>query len=1012
MKAKRLLIVCLALVIVAALVSAVACNTHTHEYTKWGKDETHYWKVCPTDGEIGESTKAEHVFVDGKCECGAEQSAPHECGQVCHECGKCLDKECQEEACLEKCEGHPLDERSYFLVGNGKGSISASNWTLANESLTFSRVSGTNIYKLENIALVAGDVMKLGFNPTEWNVGDEIQYTFGGYFFATHSDVFVSTQAWNDNAEVAAEKDGIYNITLKTKGANTATTNRAPEQIVSFEFERISDIPPVMHTVTFKVGSVVFATEQVEDGHTVSAPSPAPIDEEGYQTFREWTYESGESYDFNTLVTGDLTLIARWGIYIDFDIDGATGTAPEGVWANTTTGIATLPDSTGFSKAGHTFGGWTDGTTTYQPGASQRGAFTASVTLKAVWNEVSTTTKYTMTYYSGVWNGNGISGTTPDPVEYSEGETVTLPASPWTRTSKVFDGWKVEYCTDTENNYWDTIPGYASMKVGDTFQMPGYNIRITALWANPPAATVTVTVTYHSNTEQNQSEQRTFTYGNLYNFDTSISFTAPAGKIFAGWSFTTNGDTLGSYISKTTYESHLVSNGSNYTLELYAIWASEPVIYELENYVGKWTSGSSTIYISTEGANPSEYIVGSIIINNQLTLLWQIDGGFAGANIDEEDIVIYVEDGNLTIGRVTYQASSKTALEDIEISEVAKKWQRVGSPTVWIEIAANKTVTMSNSNVSDIKLYIVDKYIVITYVGSNGYNYQYLLTKQGEQLTGYWTQVEAGPVDGYTYEPAESEQPGPGPVDPEEPDVPVPEAGAGESIFQGRTEVAVTGSDTKVIILYVIFNTSISGQQTGIRFVGTVGGEVFDVTVQATSSDAVWWEGSGNPITFYYNMPSITAHGNTISVKVLVFEDHIWLTTSDSESSKLPNGKLDLVESSGGPGTGGGDEESSSKTFTGSHSWTAGTGFLATEYTFTRFVVDMENMTIEVTYSVGGKEYIVTGKSLSSYSYVPGSYKFTLTGSVEMAIVISADGNTLSLYETVDDTLVGDFTKA
>ncbi len=32
--------------------------------------------------------------------------APHECDSACPECGDCLDNECQEEACAEKCPGH------------------------------------------------------------------------------------------------------------------------------------------------------------------------------------------------------------------------------------------------------------------------------------------------------------------------------------------------------------------------------------------------------------------------------------------------------------------------------------------------------------------------------------------------------------------------------------------------------------------------------------------------------------------------------------------------------------------------------------------------------------------------------------------------------------------------------------------------------------------------------------------------------------------------------------------
>lgn len=46
---------------------------HEHSYTQWGYDETQHWKVCPDDHEKDESSKANHNFVDGSCECGKSQ---------------------------------------------------------------------------------------------------------------------------------------------------------------------------------------------------------------------------------------------------------------------------------------------------------------------------------------------------------------------------------------------------------------------------------------------------------------------------------------------------------------------------------------------------------------------------------------------------------------------------------------------------------------------------------------------------------------------------------------------------------------------------------------------------------------------------------------------------------------------------------------------------------------------------------------------------------------------------
>ena len=79
MKAKRMLIVILAIVLVATLVSAVACKKHTHQYTKWAYNDTQHWKVCPDDDEIDTTSYANHVFDQAngtKCVCGEEKAAP------------------------------------------------------------------------------------------------------------------------------------------------------------------------------------------------------------------------------------------------------------------------------------------------------------------------------------------------------------------------------------------------------------------------------------------------------------------------------------------------------------------------------------------------------------------------------------------------------------------------------------------------------------------------------------------------------------------------------------------------------------------------------------------------------------------------------------------------------------------------------------------------------------------------------------------------------------------------
>ena len=66
-----------------------ACNDggetseHTHSYTQWAHDNEEHWKVCPDDGAIDESSREDHVFVAGECECGATEAvAPQKYGSA------------------------------------------------------------------------------------------------------------------------------------------------------------------------------------------------------------------------------------------------------------------------------------------------------------------------------------------------------------------------------------------------------------------------------------------------------------------------------------------------------------------------------------------------------------------------------------------------------------------------------------------------------------------------------------------------------------------------------------------------------------------------------------------------------------------------------------------------------------------------------------------------------------------------------------------------------------------
>lgn len=75
MKKKKLIIPIAALAVTCGLSAGVltGCNkdAHTHSYTQWEYNTTEHWKECPDDGAVDETTRENHVFIAGECECGA-----------------------------------------------------------------------------------------------------------------------------------------------------------------------------------------------------------------------------------------------------------------------------------------------------------------------------------------------------------------------------------------------------------------------------------------------------------------------------------------------------------------------------------------------------------------------------------------------------------------------------------------------------------------------------------------------------------------------------------------------------------------------------------------------------------------------------------------------------------------------------------------------------------------------------------------------------------------------------
>ena len=360
---------------------------------------------------------------------------------------------------------------------------------------------------------------------------------------------------------------------------------------------------PAVYTITFNSNDGTSVESQnVNAGEKLTEPTPAPT-KEGF-TFDGWYEDStfSKKFDFNTPITDNMTLYAKWienKYTLTFDANGGTGSMTPKA---DLTGEYTLPANGFTAPSGKQFKGWsltTDGAIVTKVD------MTENKTVYAIWENIPVVT-YTLTF-----DANGGSGTMA-PIADLTGE-YTLPENSFTAPSgKQFKGWSL------------TTDGAIVTKVDMT-----ENKTVYAIWEN-----IIYTVTFNSNggtsvapQDVNAGEKITepipaptregFTFDGWYedstfstkfNFDTPITsnlnlyanwtenkytltfdansgsgtmtpianltgeytlpangFTAPSGKQFKGWSLTTDG----AIVTK-------VDMTENKTV--YAIWEDIPVV--------------------------------------------------------------------------------------------------------------------------------------------------------------------------------------------------------------------------------------------------------------------------------------------------------------------------------------------------------------------------------------------------------------------------------------------------
>jgi len=260
--------------------------------------------------------------------------------------------------------------------------------------------------------------------------------------------------------------------------------------------------------------------QSVNAGSGISLPNEGGLSKTGY-IFGGWnTRADGTGYNYSAdsayIVESDVTLYARWNIAtytVIFNLNGGSGTPPLTQTVEAGSGI-TLPDGSGLSKTGFTFGGWntnTSGTgTNYNAGSSY--SPTDHITLYANWEAAG---PFTVTF-----NANGGSGTPPPVQTVQAGSGITLPdGSGLSKTDYNFGSWN----TNISGNGTNYNAGSSYIPTGD--------ITLYARWITAGISNYTITFDVSGWSETLPSPQTINQGGKV----TEPAVMARAGFTFGGW---------------------------------------------------------------------------------------------------------------------------------------------------------------------------------------------------------------------------------------------------------------------------------------------------------------------------------------------------------------------------------------------------------------------------------------------------------------------------------------------
>lgn len=311
------------------------------------------------------------------------------------------------------------------------------------------------------------------------------------------------------------------------------------------------DCGPTTCTVTFNDnGHGTAPTAQtVENGQKATEPTPAPT-ATGY-TFGGWYKEAGcttNKFDFNTSITADITLYAKWTpitYTVSFDKNGGTGTMNSQTF---TYDAAQNLTANSFTRTGYTFNGWNtqsdglgDSYTNSQSVKNLASTNGATITLYAQWKVQTFTVTFNKNSGTGTMNNQTFT--------YNVAQALT--ANSFTRTGYTFNGWNTK-SDGSGNSYTDK----------QSITLTAAGLTLYAQWtAN------TYTVEFNANGGTGSMDNQSFTYGQSQALSAN-AFTR-TNYVFKHWTINQDG-TGTSYTDGQSVSNLTAENGA--TITLYAQW--------------------------------------------------------------------------------------------------------------------------------------------------------------------------------------------------------------------------------------------------------------------------------------------------------------------------------------------------------------------------------------------------------------------------------------------------------